>query len=123
MTYRVCSARLISKISMAFLCRVVLAVAGSKGRYSRFGMRANQRQMERKTDADIEFQAHVALAEISGSETFVHVIHNDETWTVQLQGIHNYRIDEQIQVYVDQSRLYVFDLDGQLVASPDSASQ
>jgi len=88
----------------------------------RFGMRANHLQLERSTDTDVEFQALIALAEISGSETFVHVIHNDEAWTVQLQGIHNYRIDEQVQVYVDQSRLYVFDLDGLLVASPDNAS-
>lgn len=88
----------------------------------RFGMRANHLRLIRKATTDIEFQASIDLAEISGSETFVHVVHNKEAWTVQQQGIHNYRIDEQIQVYVNPARLYVFDLDGHLVASPDNLS-
>lgn len=89
----------------------------------RFGMRANHLQLKRNTDSDIEFKITIDLAEISGSETFVHVVHNGDAWTVQLQGIHNYRLDEQAQVYVDPSRLYVFDLDGHLVASPDNVSR
>jgi len=84
-----------------------------------FGMRANHLQLQPRTPADVEFQTSIALAEISGSETFVHVTHNEDAWTVQQQGIHSYRMDEQIQVYVDSARLYVFDLDGHLVASPD----
>jgi glycerol transport system ATP-binding protein len=87
-----------------------------------FGMRASHLQLKRSNATDIEFQTSVDLAEISGSETFVHVIHPGGTWTVQLQGIHKYRIDEQVQVYVDPDRLYVFDLDGHLVASPDNLS-
>lgn len=101
---------------------LVQHLCGLAAGHYRFGMRANHLQLERKSDADIEFQASIALAEISGSETFVHVVHSEETWTVQQQGIHNYRIDEQVQVYVDQARLYVFDLDGRLVASPHSVS-
>jgi len=85
----------------------------------RFGMRPNHLQLERKSDSDIEFQTILELAEISGSETFVHVSHKEESWTVQQQGIHNYRMGDQAQVYIDPARLYVFDLDGHLVASPD----
>lgn len=85
----------------------------------RFGMRPSHLQLQRTADHDIEFQTTLDLAEISGSETFVHVFHNEDTWTVQQQGIHNYRMGDQTQVYIDPSRLYVFDLDGHLVASPD----
>ncbi len=92
------------------------------GKYQ-FGMRANHLQLQSRTATDIEFQANIDLAEISGSETFVHVTHNGAAWTVQQQGIHQYQIDEQIKVYVNQARLYVFDLDGHLVASPDNASR
>jgi glycerol transport system ATP-binding protein len=88
-----------------------------------FGMRANHLQLQPRTTADVEFQASIGLAEISGSETFVHVTHNGDAWTVQQQGIHNYRMDEQIQVYVDPAKLYVFDLDGHLVASPDNIAR
>ena len=85
----------------------------------RFGMRANHLQLERKIATDIEFNTRINLAEISGSETFVHVTHNEDQWTVQKPGIHNYKMEEQVQVYVDPARLYVFDLDGHLVASPE----
>jgi glycerol transport system ATP-binding protein len=85
----------------------------------RFGMRASHLQLERQSSDDIEFETTIDLAEISGSETFVHVFHNDEAWTVQQQGIHNYQMGEQTKVYVDAAQLYVFDLDGRLVISPD----
>lgn len=84
-----------------------------------FGMRANHLQLRRNSETDIEFQAQIDLAEISGSETFVHLIHQGDSWTAQQQGIHNYQMDEQVQAYVDPARLYVFDTDGHLVASPD----
>jgi len=84
----------------------------------RFGMRASHLKLQRSTDADIEFPTAIDLAEISGSETFVHVFHDSDTWTVQLQGIHNYRMGERTKAYVDPSLLYVFDLAGKLIASP-----
>lgn len=87
-----------------------------------FGMRANHLQLERKADTDVEFTTRIDLAEISGSETFVHVTHNEDVWTVQQQGIHNYRMDEQARVFIAPERLYVFDLDGQLVASPNATT-
>ncbi len=89
----------------------------------RFGMRANHLQLQRNSAADIEFQTSIGLAEISGSETFVHVVHNGDAWTVQQPGIHQYQLDQQLQVYVDPARLYVFDLTDQLVVSPDNASR
>lgn len=95
-------------------------LVGLKPGSYRFGMRANHLHLHRKGDTDIEFQSNINLAEISGSETFVHVARNEDAWTVQQQGVHKYQIDEQVQVYVDPARLYVFDLDGHLVASPDS---
>jgi len=98
-------------------------LTGLKPGNYQFGMRANHLQLQPGAPADIEFQASIGLAEISGSETFVHVTHNGDAWTVQQQGIHNYRMDEQIQVYVDPARLYVFDLDGHLVASPENISR
>jgi glycerol transport system ATP-binding protein len=84
----------------------------------RFGMRASHLQLQRSTDGDIEFPTTIDLAEISGSETFVHIFHKSDTWTVQQQGIHNYRMGECAQAYVDPSRLYVFDLADHLIASP-----
>lgn len=88
----------------------------------RFGMRAGHLQLQRKTAADIEFETTIDLAEISGSETYVHVFHYNDTWTVQQQGIHQYRMGESARVSIDPARLYAFDLNGRLVASPDPAA-
>jgi glycerol transport system ATP-binding protein len=85
----------------------------------RFGMRAGHLQLQRQSKADIEFEVTIDLAEISGSETFIHVFHQEQTWTVQQQGIHQYRMGESARVCVDPNRLYAFDLDGRLVASPE----
>ena len=95
-------------------------LVGLKPGSYQFGMRANHLQLQRNADTDVEFLTTINLAEISGSETFVHVAHNEDAWTVQQQGIHNYQIDDQLQVYIDPARLYVFDLDGHLVVSPAS---
>jgi len=92
------------------------------GQY-RFGMRPSHLNMHRSSAAEIEFQRTIDLAEISGSETYVHLEHQGNIWTVQQSGIHNYRMGEQTQVYVDPTRLYVFDLDGRLLASPGNGSQ
>ncbi|MEA3543905.1 MAG: ABC transporter ATP-binding protein [Thermodesulfobacteriota bacterium] len=90
-----------------------------------FGMRANHLKFERESAAEIEFHATIDLAEISGSETYLYVIHDNRTWIVQQQGIHKHIMGEQTQVYVDPTKLYVFDLDGHLVSSSsrDSSEQ
>ncbi len=89
----------------------------------RFGMRAGHLQLARHSAADIEFRMVIDLAEISGSETFVHLEQGESTWTVQQQGIHNYGLGEQVRVYVDPTRLYVFDQNDRLVAAPDVVPQ
>ncbi len=83
-----------------------------------FGMRAGHLHLNRKSAADVAFQADVDLAEISGSETFVHVAHNGSSWIVQRQGVHQHAMGEQVEVYVDPSRLYVFNRHGERVVSP-----
>ena len=93
----------------------------SAGSY-RFGMRPSHLSLHRSSTADIEFRMTINLAEISGSETFVHLEHQGNIWTVQLSGIHNYRMGEQAQVYVDPARLYVFDPDGRLLVSPGNVA-
>jgi len=82
------------------------------------GMRANHLRLQRASDADIAFAATIDLAEISGSETFIHLAHNGSHWTVQQQGVHKHRMGEQVEVFVDPCSLYVFDQNGKHVVSP-----
>jgi len=85
----------------------------------RLGVRANDLFVTRSAPDAIEFDAIVELAEINGSETFIHVAHNDVSWVVQEQGVHSLKLNERIRVFLAPRDIFAFDLDGQLVAAPD----
>jgi glycerol transport system ATP-binding protein len=61
---------------------------------------------------------HVDLAEISGSETYVHVSNGDLSLVAQLPGVHKLTIGEKFTLYVEASSIYCFDASGQLVFAP-----
>ena len=87
------------------------------GRYT-FGVRANHLFVFRQADDDIEFSAEVELAEISGSETFIHAAHSGTSWVVQEEGVHGIALGESIRVFVNPRHLFAFDQQGALVAAP-----
>ena len=72
----------------------------------------------RRRAEDLEFEATVELAEISGSETFIHVTHGGVSWVVQEEGVHSFALGERLRVFVDPGHLFAFDHDGRLVAAP-----
>ncbi|MDX6749644.1 ABC transporter ATP-binding protein [Geminicoccaceae bacterium 1502E] len=87
------------------------------GRY-RFGVRANHLGIARRRPGDVEFPAEVALAEVSGSETFVHLLHDGVDLVVQEEGIHSLRLGATMSVFLAPQQLYVFDAAGALAAAP-----
>jgi glycerol transport system ATP-binding protein len=88
------------------------------GRY-RFGVRASHLAMRPRDGSDVAIPGEVDLAEISGSETFVHVRHNEIAWVVQQEGVHTHRLGEAVSIHVSPARLYVFAEDGALRAAPE----
>jgi len=87
------------------------------GRY-RFGLRANALGLSRGNATDAEFEARVELGEINGSETFVHIRHNDVSWVVQEDGVHTHSLGQHIPVYFSPDYLFAFDEQGVLAAAP-----
>jgi glycerol transport system ATP-binding protein len=87
-----------------------------------FGIRCNHLFLERQHPEDIELAARVVLAEINGSETFIHVSHGDVNLVVQDEGIRPVKIGATLSVFVNPERLFVYNTDGQLVASPVQAT-
>jgi glycerol transport system ATP-binding protein len=87
------------------------------GRY-RLGIRANHLNLERRTEADVAIAAEVDLAEISGSETFVHLRHNNLDWVVQEEGVHRLPRGSALTFYLDPERLYAFGDTGALELAP-----
>src|SRR5699024_9972331 len=73
---------------------VVLPLSGSldglpEGAYQ-FGVRASHlsvRDSQRRSPEAVALEAVVELAEISGSETFIHLRHGDTSFVVQEEGV------------------------------------
>lgn len=84
-----------------------------------FGARANNLSIRRRTVDDIEITMTIELAEVSGSETFIHARHNDLSMVVQETGVHSFTLGEKAHVYLNPTRLFAFDGDhGGLAAAP-----
>ena len=85
------------------------------------GVRAHHLFVKPVSATDLRIEAEVQLAEISGSETFIHVRRGDLQLVVQEQGVHSMRLGETIPVFLNPSRLYAFDAEGRLAAAPADA--
>ena len=83
-----------------------------------FGVRSNHLYLNRNASEDVEINAQVELAEINGSETFIHINHANSKLVVQEDGIHPRRMGSDIAVYVSPRLFFVYDSGGKLVASP-----
>jgi glycerol transport system ATP-binding protein len=93
----------------------------SPGKY-RFGVRSNHLFLAQRTAEDIEIHSRVELAEINGSETFVHFHYDNARLVVQADGIHPFRIGDDISIYLDPAFLFIYNQTGTLVASPPRAT-
>lgn len=81
------------------------------------GFRPNHLTLERPSADALSFQVTVAVVEISGSESFVHVKHGEQRWVALVGGIHEPAPNTVFTVYVDPKHLYVFAADGSLVST------
>lgn len=86
------------------------------------GVRASALR-ETARDGDIELAGSVELAEISGSDTFVHVHTVLGDLVAQLTGVHDFQLGEPIHLYLHPSRVHVFDASGPLVLAPVRLSE
>lgn len=83
-----------------------------------FGVRASHIGLVPHADDDLELPVRVDLAEISGSETFLHVRNPHFDLVLHLSGVHSYHVDQEIKVYFPTHKLYAFDAQGKMVHSP-----
>jgi glycerol transport system ATP-binding protein len=92
------------------------ALAGvPDGRY-RVGFRPNHLQIHRPEGDPVAFASTIAITEITGSESFIHVDHGEDRWVALTHGVHAPPIGSEMRVFVDPAHLYVFGEDGRLVA-------
>ena len=83
------------------------------------GVRAGALRVHQR-GGDVALPGTVELAEIAGSDTFVHVHTAIGEVVAQLTGVHVFTLGEAITLYLDPRQAYVFDAPGQLLVAPDT---
>jgi glycerol transport system ATP-binding protein len=81
------------------------------------GMRASALRVM-AGEGDVSLPGKVELAEISGSDTFVHVATPVGELVAQLTGVHYFDLGELVTLHVNPAQVYVFDAGGLLLRSP-----
>lgn len=85
------------------------------GRYTA-GFRGNHLTLNRRSNAAVAFPSTVAVTEITGSETFLHLDHGSDRWVGLVDGVHDMEPGSSVTVWLDPAHVYLFGPDGALAA-------
>jgi glycerol transport system ATP-binding protein len=94
---------------------VPLPAAASKS--LTIGVRAGALRVQQRP-GDVALPGKVELAEISGSDTFLHVETAVGEVVAQLTGVHFFDLGASITLYLNPAQVYVFDAEGSLLVAP-----
>ncbi|WP_299646706.1 ABC transporter ATP-binding protein [uncultured Jannaschia sp.] len=86
------------------------------------GFRPNHVVLDRPVEGAMTFRTKLAVTEITGSETFVHLDHHGERWVGLVHGIRVLKPGQELVIHLDPAHVYVFTEDGALV-SPASYAE
>jgi glycerol transport system ATP-binding protein len=81
------------------------------------GVRAGALRVDPRP-GDVAIPGKVELAEISGSDTFVHAQTAVGELVAQLTGVHNFELGEPVTLHMSPAQAYVFGADGALLVAP-----
>ena len=84
------------------------------GRYTA-GFRPNHLEIRQHSPQAMQFVTRLTVTELTGSETFVHLDHFGDRWVGLIHGVHDLRLGERLDVWLDPRHVYVFAEDGRLV--------
>jgi glycerol transport system ATP-binding protein len=81
------------------------------------GVRASAMRLHEQL-GDVTIRGKVELAEISGSDTFVHIQSSLGELVAQVIGVHQIELGTQIDLHLSMNDIFLFDAKGPLVAAP-----
>jgi glycerol transport system ATP-binding protein len=89
----------------------------------RIGIRPGHLRLAPRTPHSAAVPCRLELAELSGSETYLH-LHTQQggiDLVAQLQGVHQIGLGTLLDVFVDPDELFVFGPDAKLVSGPEAS--
>ena len=94
------------------------ATAGST---CRIGIRPGHLRLAARNPQSFAVPCRLELAELSGSETYLHLhtLKGGLDLVAQLQGVHQIELGTQLDVFIDPDELFVFGADTKLVSGPE----
>jgi|TARA_R110002072_G_scaffold49277_9_gene133983 glycerol transport system ATP-binding protein len=109
--------------SSDFQVQAGTAAAGlADGRYT-VGFRPYHLYLDRNRQEWVRFSAKVAVSEITGSESFIHIDAFGERWVALAHGVRNVDVDQTIELFLDPTQFFLFAEDGTQVAVPDATAK
>jgi len=84
------------------------------------GFRAHHLALDAPSADAVPVKAKVAITEITGSESFVHVDFADARWVALAHGVRAIQPDDVITLYLTPDRFFIFDIEGRLASGPDA---
>jgi glycerol transport system ATP-binding protein len=96
---------------------LTLSLPGTASGKLTIGLRASALRVSGDA-GDVCLAGSVELAEISGSDTFVHVATPVGEVVAQLTGVHYFDLGAQVNLYFNPAQVYVFDAAGLLLLAP-----
>ena len=85
------------------------------------GVRASALRLRRGSADDVALPGTVELAEIAGSDTFVHVATPVGELVAQFTGVHEFALGSAVTLHLNPAQVYVFDARGDLMLAPTAA--
>ncbi|OWY29297.1 ABC transporter ATP-binding protein [Herbaspirillum robiniae] len=101
----------------------VLEIAGrglslSPGQRCKVGIRCNDVRLQALAGVGVSLSCRLVLAELSGSETYMHLRHGDVPLVAQLPGVHEFEIGSTVKVSIGAAQVFLFDTEGRLLSAP-----
>lgn len=94
-----------------------LPLAPESGEDLTVGIRAGAIRLAPRS-GDLELRSTVQLAEISGSDTFLHVRSEVGALVAQFTGVHHFELGASLPLYVSSRDAFAFAADGRLLHAP-----
>ena len=113
----IAASRTAQGVGMAAGLQFALPLPATSNATLTIGVRASALRVRQRA-GDIALAGKVELAEISGSDTFVHVDTPVGELVAQLAGVHQFTLGAAISLYLSPDQVFVFDARGDLLVAP-----
>lgn len=87
----------------------------------KLGVRPHHATMTKPSGKSLKLEGTVSTTEITGSESFIHVLVDGLNIVALMHGVHRVNVGDPGAVYMEQSNFFVFDAADQLISSPQMA--